>query len=80
MKYTRIICFYLIYLQIRKAVKRKHTLPNYKIRYKPYFNKNEPGGGDDCSLSGSLEVTVLQVSRVIESIGPVYCSLAVGNV
>ncbi|KAG8250380.1 PDZ domain-containing protein 8 [Homalodisca vitripennis] len=70
----------IIASQIRKALKRKHTLPNYKLRYKPFFNKSEEGGVDDSPvvmLSGGLDVAVLQVSRVSETTGPVYCSLAV---
>lgn len=69
-------------MQIRKALKRKHTLPNYKLRYKPFFPKSEPGGVDESGgalLSGVLQVTVLQVSRINESPGPIFCSLAVGK-
>ncbi|XP_046670278.1 PDZ domain-containing protein 8-like isoform X2 [Homalodisca vitripennis] len=72
----------IIASQIRKALKRKHTLPNYKLRYKPFFNKSEEGGVDDSPvvmLSGGLDVAVLQVSRVSETTGPVYCSLAVDS-
>lgn len=29
----------LIINQIRRAVKRKHTLPRYKMRYKPFFRR-----------------------------------------
>jgi len=29
----------IITSQIRKAVKRKHTLPRYKMRYKPFFRR-----------------------------------------
>lgn len=29
----------IITSQIRRAVKRKHTLPRYKMRYKPFFRR-----------------------------------------
>lgn len=29
----------IIINQIRKAVRRKHTLPHYKMRYKPFFRR-----------------------------------------
>lgn len=29
----------LITGQIRRAVRRKHTLPRYKLRYKPFFRR-----------------------------------------
>lgn len=29
----------LITSQIRRAVRRKHTLPRYKMRYKPFFRR-----------------------------------------
>lgn len=71
----------IIASQIRKAVKRKHTLPHYKLRYKPFFTKSDPGALPDENLGspsfGVLEVTVVQVSRITDNPGPIYCSLAV---
>lgn len=34
-----------IHNQIRKSIKKKHTLPRYKVRYKPFFVKEEPQDG-----------------------------------
>lgn len=56
----------LISNQIRKAIRRKHTLPNYKIRYKPFFHKTD----DEIDVSdleppnGGLEVNLSELSRV----------------
>uniref|UniRef100_A0A1B6DL70 Phorbol-ester/DAG-type domain-containing protein n=1 Tax=Clastoptera arizonana TaxID=38151 RepID=A0A1B6DL70_9HEMI len=73
----------IIASQIRKTLKRKHTLPYYKLRYKPFFIKNDPGAALNdnitCVSSGILEVKVIQVSRISDCIGPVYCSLAVDS-
>ncbi|XP_054272610.1 PDZ domain-containing protein 8 [Macrosteles quadrilineatus] len=74
----------IIASQIRKALKRKHTLPNFKLRYKPFFHKSDPGvvadeGSSEMAVTGSLDVSVLQVSRISDTPGPVYCSLAVDS-
>ena len=31
--------------QIRRSIKKKHTLPNYKVRYKPFFIQEKPQDG-----------------------------------
>ncbi|XP_033229325.1 PDZ domain-containing protein 8 isoform X2 [Belonocnema kinseyi] len=60
----------LITGQIRRAVRRKHTLPRYKMRYKPFFRRLND---EDIDLSevastqltpGYLEVILLEVSRL----------------
>lgn len=68
--------------QIRKAIKRKHTLPNYKLRYKPFFHKVE----DDMDLSdiimdGKLELNVLQLTRLMipNHITHVYCTITLAT-
>ncbi|CAH1154690.1 unnamed protein product [Phaedon cochleariae] len=72
----------LIVNQIKKAIKRKHTLPNYKIRYKPFFVKTDPSQLDvednEIVSQGQLEVTCVEITRlslppVVQSI---YCTLA----
>ncbi len=75
-------------IQIRRSVRKKHTLPSYKIRYKPFFIKPEttPPPKDvlynGVKLSvGRLDVTVLSCSRLVK-VGPdcfIYCTLAVGR-
>ncbi|KAG5879738.1 hypothetical protein JTB14_033340 [Gonioctena quinquepunctata] len=73
----------LIVNQIKKAIKRKHTLPNYKIRYKPFFVKTDPSQLDlednEIVPQGQLEVTCVEISRlslppIVQSI---YCTIAV---
>ncbi|KAJ8680913.1 hypothetical protein QAD02_016700 [Eretmocerus hayati] len=60
----------LITGQIRRAVRRKHTLPRYKMRYKPFFRRLND---EDLDLSevasiqftpGLLDVTLIEVSRL----------------
>ncbi|KAJ8877115.1 hypothetical protein PR048_021567 [Dryococelus australis] len=76
----------IIVSQIRKSLKKKHTLPYYKLRYKPFFAKCEPGEGEDEWLGhtlcpGTLQVTVAEVTRLMDCLvqGHIYCSLAVGT-
>lgn len=68
----------LISNQIRKAIRRKHTLPNYKLRYKPFFNYVE----EDLDLTGVapngvLEINVSELSRLRAPghLTRVYCTL-----
>ncbi|CAH1777600.1 unnamed protein product [Owenia fusiformis] len=76
----------LIVNQIRRTVRKKHTLPNYKIRYKPFFLPQEPNltvreinlHGNSISL-GQLDVTITECSRLQQIIpdSKMYCTLAV---
>jgi hypothetical protein len=65
-------------------LKKKHTIPNYKLRYKPFFPKSEPGEeleeATECT-PGTLQVTVIEVTRLMADLveGDIYCSLAVGE-
>ncbi|RZC35179.1 PDZ domain-containing protein 8, partial [Asbolus verrucosus] len=79
----------LIVHQIKKAIKRKHTLPNYKIRYlryKPFFIKTDPCQLDieDSEIipQGQLEVTCVEVTRVEipPTIQNIYCTIAMDTV
>ncbi|KAJ8920552.1 hypothetical protein NQ315_005421 [Exocentrus adspersus] len=76
----------LIVNQIKKAIKRKHTLPNYKIRYKPFFVKTDPSQLDiednEIVPLGQLEVTCVEVSRLSlpGTIQNIYCTLALDAV
>ncbi|XP_044730978.1 PDZ domain-containing protein 8 [Chrysoperla carnea] len=75
----------LIINQIKKAIKRKHTLPNYKIRYKPFFKKIDTGqiiSSDDYEIAtiyGQLEVTFVELTRIYvdDSITSVFCTFSV---
>ncbi|XP_071443358.1 PDZ domain-containing protein 8 [Hetaerina americana] len=62
----------LITGQIRKALRKKHTLPNFKMRHKPFLPRDE-FVDDDSSLDfggvttegpTTLEVAVLEASRL----------------
>ncbi|CAG9766081.1 unnamed protein product [Ceutorhynchus assimilis] len=76
----------LIVNQIKKAIKRKHTLPNYKIRYKPFFVKTDPSQLDmeenEMSLQGTLKMNVSEVSRLSypETVQNVYLTIAVDSI
>uniref|UniRef100_A0A1Y1LUY4 PDZ domain-containing protein n=2 Tax=Photinus pyralis TaxID=7054 RepID=A0A1Y1LUY4_PHOPY len=78
----------LIVNQIKKAIKRKHTLPNYKIRYKPFFIKADPGQLDVLEDSeiipqGKFDVMCMEVSRLsigVNDIAQVYCTFAVDSI
>ncbi|CAH0405790.1 unnamed protein product [Chilo suppressalis] len=57
----------LVAAHIRRAVAQRHTLPNYKIRYKPFFPKSEPGSGDGDdgpTPNGRLTVRLVEVTRL----------------
>jgi len=55
----------LISSAVKKAIRRKHTLPNYKLRFKPFFNRLIY---DDIDMaiqqSGTLEVTIRTLARL----------------
>ncbi|KAH8386956.1 hypothetical protein KR093_003732 [Drosophila rubida] len=76
----------LISNQIRKAVRRKHTLPNYKLRYKPFFHwtadTDEAGGECDIQPNGALTVRVAELSRLMACPGTshVYCTITLAPV
>uniref|UniRef100_A0A4W4ECW2 PDZ domain containing 8 n=1 Tax=Electrophorus electricus TaxID=8005 RepID=A0A4W4ECW2_ELEEL len=65
----------IIVNQLKRVIKRKHTLPNYKIRYKPFFpfqvqptpaSSCEPAFsiGDMRLVEGRLRVTLVECSRL----------------
>ncbi|XP_074501783.1 PDZ domain-containing protein 8 [Sebastes fasciatus] len=52
----------IIVNQLKRVIKKKHTLPNYKIRYKPFFPfQVQPPLGTPCDLDLSI-----QDSRLVE--------------
>ncbi|XP_037914498.1 PDZ domain-containing protein 8 isoform X2 [Hermetia illucens] len=71
----------LIMNQIRKAVRRKHTLPNYKLRYKPFFHKTEDDVDCEFIPNGKLEVNVSQLSRLMipSNTELLYCTLTLSS-
>ncbi|KAI1894393.1 hypothetical protein AGOR_G00115350 [Albula goreensis] len=65
----------IIVNQLKRVIKKKHTLPNYKIRYKPFFPfQVQPPVGTTCDLDlsiqdtrlveGRLRVTLVECSRL----------------
>ncbi|XP_034463894.1 PDZ domain-containing protein 8 [Hippoglossus hippoglossus] len=65
----------IIVNQLKRVIKKKHTLPNYKIRYKPFFPfQVQPSLGSACDLDllvqesklgeGRLKVTLIECSRL----------------
>ncbi|XP_028033490.1 PDZ domain-containing protein 8 isoform X1 [Bombyx mandarina] len=74
----------LVAAHIRRAVAQRHTLPNYKIRYKPFFPKSEPGSGeadDGPTPQGRLTVRLVEVTRLqwAGASGTVRAALAVDS-
>lgn len=74
----------LISNQIRKAVRRKHTLPNYKLRYKPFFHWATEDETGDCDIqpNGGLTVRVAELSRLMAWPGTsqIYCTITLAPV
>jgi len=81
-------------IQIRKSVRKKHTLPAYKIRYQPFFTTPSSSHGQvvtaprDIYVSGQrlnmgqLCVNVLNCTRLIQlsaDDAQVYCTVSIGN-
>lgn len=64
----------IIVNQLKKIIKRKHTLPNYKIRFKPFFPYQTLQGFEEdeehihiqqwALTEGRLKVTLLECSRL----------------
>jgi len=69
--------------QIRKALKRKHTLPFYKIRYKPFFKRTElevlEGSDSMAPPPGTLELNVIEATRLKEASSEVFCKIALDS-
>lgn len=58
----------LIASAVKKAIRRKHVLPNYKLRFKPFFNRLVYDEVDmPVDLIGSLEVTLRTLTRACYS-------------
>nr|XP_054391947.1 PDZ domain-containing protein 8-like [Pongo abelii] len=65
----------IIFNQLKKIIKRKHILPNYKIRFKPFFPYQTLQGFEEgeehihiqqrALTEGRLKVTLLECSRLL---------------
>ena len=78
----------LIKNQIRKSVRRKHTLPRYKVRYKPFFRqqilrdgKQEIFVHNSLITVGRLTVEIMDCSRLpaLPPNSQLYCIISVDN-
>lgn len=72
----------LISNQIRRAVRRKHTLPKHKLRYKPFFQENDEEVDAEVQPNGLLEVKISELSRLLipsTTITDVYCTLTMAS-
>ncbi|KAL3880384.1 hypothetical protein ACJMK2_032628 [Sinanodonta woodiana] len=78
----------LIINQIKRTIRKKHMLPNYKMRFKPFFIKPvEPQPLKDMYISGhklgvgTLDICVVECSRLLEeqpfSESYLYCTVSV---
>ncbi|XP_066911175.1 PDZ domain-containing protein 8-like [Clytia hemisphaerica] len=74
-----------IHNQIRKSIKKKHTLPRYKVRYKPFFVKDEPQDGrnevfihNNLVTMGKLDLEIVECTRIqkLPKGSHIYCSLS----
>ncbi|XP_064481653.1 PDZ domain-containing protein 8-like isoform X2 [Ornithodoros turicata] len=70
---------------IRRVIRKKHTLPIYKIRFKPFILLPElrinPPARERVHQSGPLEITVVQCSRLMlcEGSFQLYCMLSLDD-
>ncbi|XP_067124467.1 PDZ domain-containing protein 8 isoform X2 [Centruroides vittatus] len=78
----------LITTQIRRTLRKKHTLPHYKMRFRPFFPLPEPPvypviqqTNDELVNVGTLEIGVIGCTRLlkIDSSCQVYCTLALDS-
>lgn len=74
----------LISNQIRKAIRRKHTFPNYKLRYKPFFHKTIDDDIDlsEVQLDGMLDINVAELTRLSypAHINHLFCTLTMAPI
>ncbi|CAG7832375.1 unnamed protein product [Allacma fusca] len=78
----------IIASQLKRSVRKKHTLPMFKIRYKPFFSRVEqilatlvPDGAPRADSRGSLSVTMIECRGLMSSLlhGNIFAHLAVGD-
>lgn len=72
----------LIATAVKKAIRRKHTLPNYKLRFKPFFNRLIYDEIDlPIETSGSFEVCIRNLTRLSypSNITQVYATLTLSR-
>ncbi|XP_047126500.1 PDZ domain-containing protein 8 isoform X1 [Hydra vulgaris] len=74
--------------QIRKSIKKKHTLPNYKVRYKPFFVQEKPQDGkneiyyhNSLITVGKLDIEIVECTRLppLPKGSHIYCTLSLDS-
>lgn len=74
--------------QLKRSVRKKHTLPMFKIRYKPFFSRIEhlipalvPNAAPRVESRGSLTVTLVECRGLMNTIllGNIYAGIGAGN-
>ncbi|XP_057313553.1 PDZ domain-containing protein 8-like isoform X1 [Hydractinia symbiolongicarpus] len=77
-----------IHNQIRRSVKKKHTFPRYKVRYKPFFLQEKPQDGknevfvhNSLVTVGKLDVEIVECTRIpqLPKGSHIYCSLSLDS-
>lgn len=78
-----------IHNQIIRAVKKKHTWPRYKVRYKPFFLQQQPQDGkrevyvhNSLLTVGRLDVEIVECTRLmaLPRGSHIYCSLSLDSI
>lgn len=74
----------LIKNQIFKAIRRKHTLPNYKLRFKPFFHHlidHEVDSNEVMIPNGTLNISVREITRLNapNHITDIYCTITLSS-
>ena len=86
--YSTLYVYFTHLFQIRRTIRKKHTLPNYKFRMKPFFSPPPPRVPQkDLYVygtkigQGKLTVTIKGCSRLIDvpADSLLYCTLSVGK-
>lgn len=54
--------FGIITNQLRKSIRRKHTLPNFKVRYKPFFDKQTKPSENSWSFNDDLKKKLNEIT------------------
>lgn len=80
----------LVITQIKRSLRKKHILPNYKMRFRPFFDRPEEAKpAKELSMHGNrigegqLQVTVLECSRLSVTEMPansqLFCTLCIDS-
>jgi len=74
--------------QIRRSIRNKHTLPRYKVRYKPFFVQDKPQDGknevfvhNSLITVGKMDVEIVECTRLpqLPKGSHIYCTLSLDS-